>query len=150
MDEEVDMKKPMICFKQNEDGVAAVEFALILPVLLVLVFGIINYGILLYDQAVITNAAREGARWGAINTSAAISCSGTAAGTGNPCQIANNYTHANLITFGSSANSSASATGAGTSGTTVTVTVTYQFSEIGWIVGSAVNNLTSTAVMYHE
>ena len=87
---------------------------------------------------------------GAINTSAAISCSGTAAGTGNPCQIANNYTHANLITFGGSANSSASATGAGTSGTTVTVTVTYQFSEIGWIVGSAVNNLTSTAVMYHE
>ena len=66
MAEEVDMKKPMICFKQNEDGVAAVEFALILPVLLVLVFGIINYGILLYDQAVITNAAREGARWGGL------------------------------------------------------------------------------------
>jgi len=50
--------------KRGESGVAAVEFALILPVLMLILFGILNYGILLYDQAVITNAAREGARWG--------------------------------------------------------------------------------------
>ena len=73
--------------KSCEKGVAAVEFALILPVLMLIVFGILNYGILLYDQAVITNAAREGARWGAINTTTAISCSGSATGTADPCQV---------------------------------------------------------------
>ena len=137
-------------FKRSDHGVAAVEFALVLPVLMLIVFGILNYGILLYDQSVITNAAREGARWGAINTSAAISCSGTATGTADPCQVANSYTAANLITFGASATSTATATGSGTSGTTVTVTVTYPFTEIGYVVGSLLNNLSSTSVMYHE
>jgi Flp pilus assembly protein TadG len=136
--------------KSDDSGVAAVEFALILPLLMMIVFGIINYGILLYDQAVITNAAREGARWGAINTSSAISCSGTATGSADPCQVANSYTQANLITFGSSTTSTSTATGAGTSGSTVTVTVSYTFTQIGWIIGSASNALTSTAVMYHE
>ncbi|MBU3628874.1 TadE/TadG family type IV pilus assembly protein [Polynucleobacter sp. AP-Reno-20A-A9] len=144
------MTHPIIQFKRRDSGVAAVEFALILPLLMMIVFGIINYGILLYDQAVITNAAREGARWGAINTSAAISCSGTASGTADPCQIANGYTQANLITFGGATTSTSSATGAGTSGTTVTVTVSYTFTQIGWIVGSSTNALTASAVMYHE
>lgn len=40
-----------------------VEFAVILPVLLIIVFGIIEFSILLYDKAVITNASREGARF---------------------------------------------------------------------------------------
>ena len=144
------MKKLIKNFAYDRNGVAAVEFALLLPVLLIIVFGIINYGTLLYNQAVITNAAREGARWGAINTTSAISCSGSSFGTGDPCQIANNYTRANLITFGGVTSSSTSASGTGTAGTTVTVTVTYQFTEIGWIVGNKINNLTATSVMYHE
>ena len=137
-------------FKGRENGVAAVEFALILPVLMLILFGILNYGILLYDQAVITNAAREGARWGAINTSAAIGCSGTATGNADPCQIANSYTAANLISFGSSVTSTSTASGSGTSGTTVTVTVSYPFTEIGYVVGYLLNNLSATSVMYHE
>ena len=52
----------------KRDAVAAVEFALVLPVLLLILFGIINFGTLMYDQAVITNAAREGARWASINS----------------------------------------------------------------------------------
>ena len=137
-------------FKRCENGVAAVEFALILPVLMLILFGILNYGILLYDQAVITNAAREGARWGAINTTTTISCSGTAIGTADPCQIANSYTASNLISFGSSVTSTTTASGSGTSGSIVTVTVTYPFTEIGYVVGYLLNNLSSTSVMYHE
>lgn len=144
------MRKLTSIFRRSESGVAAVEFALILPVLMMIVYGIINYGILLYDQAVITNAAREGARWGSINTSAAISCSGSATGTADPCQVANSYTQANLITFGSSANSTTTATGSGTSGTTVTVTVNYTFTQIGWVIGTTTNALSATSVMYHE
>jgi len=45
-----------------QKGASAVEFALVLPLLLVFVFGIIEFGILLYDKAIITNASREGAR----------------------------------------------------------------------------------------
>ena len=47
-------------------GVAAVEFALILPLLLALLFGMAEVSLLLYDQAVITNASREGARAGIV------------------------------------------------------------------------------------
>jgi len=46
----------------TQHGAAAVEFALLLPFLAVLVFGIIEFGLLLYNQQVITNASREGAR----------------------------------------------------------------------------------------
>ncbi len=40
-----------------------VEFAIVAPLLFVLLFGIIEFGVMLYDQAVITNASREGARY---------------------------------------------------------------------------------------
>src|SRR5512135_3923430 len=47
---------------RQQNGASAVEFAMILPFLVVLLFGIIEFGLLLYDQQVITNASREGAR----------------------------------------------------------------------------------------
>ena len=43
-------------------GAAAVEFALLLPLLLLLVFGIIDFGRALNAQVTLTQAAREGAR----------------------------------------------------------------------------------------
>jgi Flp pilus assembly protein TadG len=51
---------------KNQKGAAAVEFALIAPLLFVLLFGIVEFGFLLYNQVMITNAAREGARAGII------------------------------------------------------------------------------------
>lgn len=51
---------------RSEQGASAVEFALVLPLLALLTFGIIEFGILLYDKAVITNASREGARAGIV------------------------------------------------------------------------------------
>lgn len=52
--------------KRSDQGVSAVEFALILPVLLLLTFGFIEFSVLLFDKAVITNASREGARFGIV------------------------------------------------------------------------------------
>jgi Flp pilus assembly protein TadG len=46
----------------NDRGASAIEFAIILPVLLLILFGIIEFGIILYDKAIITNASREAAR----------------------------------------------------------------------------------------
>lgn len=47
------------------------EFALLLPMLLVIIFGIAEFGFMLSDQITVTNAARDGARTGALkgNTS---------------------------------------------------------------------------------
>jgi Flp pilus assembly protein TadG len=43
-------------------GSAAVEFALVLPVLLLIIFGIIDFGRMLAAKITLTEAAREGAR----------------------------------------------------------------------------------------
>lgn len=48
--------------KHKRQGVAAVEFALVVPIFLLLVFGIIEFGRSLMVQQVLVNASREGAR----------------------------------------------------------------------------------------
>lgn len=48
----------------NEHGTAAVEFALLLPLLVLLLFGIVEFGLALYRQQVLATASREGARAG--------------------------------------------------------------------------------------
>jgi Flp pilus assembly protein TadG len=48
-----------------EGGAAAVEFALVVPLLLVLLFGMVTGGLAYSDHLGVTNAVREGARFGA-------------------------------------------------------------------------------------
>jgi Flp pilus assembly protein TadG len=50
----------------NEKGASAVEFALVLPVFVMLVFGIFQFGIAFNNWIAITHAAREGARLAAV------------------------------------------------------------------------------------
>lgn len=83
-------KKPT----KNENGASAVEFAIILPLLLVLLFGIIEFGIIIYDKAVLTNASREAARAGIVSQS-------PRATEEDIIGIAENYCANYLITFGS-------------------------------------------------
>ena len=47
---------------KSERGAELIEFALILPLLLLVVLGIIDFGFLFQRYEVLTNAAREGAR----------------------------------------------------------------------------------------
>jgi Flp pilus assembly protein TadG len=49
---------------RSDDGVAAVEFGLVLPVLMIVLLGIIDYGHVFMVKLAMTNAAREGARVG--------------------------------------------------------------------------------------
>ena len=56
---------------RREQGSAAVEFALILPVLMILLLGIIEFSYAFFIQASVSNAARLGARNYAINYSVA-------------------------------------------------------------------------------
>lgn len=47
---------------RDERGAAAVEFALILPIFLILLFGIIDFGYMINRSSIINNAARDGVR----------------------------------------------------------------------------------------
>ncbi|WP_299167109.1 TadE/TadG family type IV pilus assembly protein [uncultured Arthrobacter sp.] len=53
--------------RDKERGAAAVEFAILLPVLLLLLLGIMEFGRAYNAQIALTNAAREGARVMAIS-----------------------------------------------------------------------------------
>lgn len=55
----------------DERGAAAVEFAIVAALLFMLIFGIINFGLLWSQKNVYVGAAREGARY------AAVKCGGT-------------------------------------------------------------------------
>ena len=53
--------------RRRDRGAAAVEFALVFPLLLIMLFAIIDFGWVLNQQMSVTAAAREGARYYAIH-----------------------------------------------------------------------------------
>ena len=69
--------------RRGESGVALVEMAIVVPILLLLIFGMIDFGIFLYRDIGLTQGVREAARQGAVAVydggDASISC-------GNPTQ----------------------------------------------------------------
>lgn len=137
-------------------GAAIVEFALILPLLLLLVFGTINFGALMVDQSIITNAAREGARWAAVHSSATTGsgCTNSFSSTpADPCQVAYSYAYSRLISFNGVRSPQVgfvAASGFGT-GTPQAVTVTYSYNGVGWFFGQkSLSTYSQTSVMIHE
>ena len=133
-----------------QGGATAVEFALVLPILLLLVFAILELGLLLYNKAVITNASREAARYGVVmrtpkHTEIEIR------------QKALDYCSNFLVSLSPSANPdpTVSIDGAGQSfGQPLTITVNYTFSGLG--LGTLLSpltgpiTLTATTVMTNE
>ena len=49
-------------YKKHESGQSLVEFALVLPILVMLIMGLIEFGWIFNGQITLTSAAREGAR----------------------------------------------------------------------------------------
>jgi Flp pilus assembly protein TadG len=61
------VKAPQRKFQRNrESGQTMVEFALILPTLAILLFGVIQFGIAFNNYLTVTDAVRAGARAGAV------------------------------------------------------------------------------------
>lgn len=52
---------------KSERGQAMVEFALVLPLLILLLCGILDFGWIFYNDIMVSNAAREAARYSAIH-----------------------------------------------------------------------------------
>ena len=82
-------------FFRNQDGATAVEFAIVLPLLAILIFGIIEFGLYLFNQHVINNAVREAARAGIVLRQPRI-CNGEI------INILQNNLNQRLVTFGAS------------------------------------------------
>ena len=132
----------------GERGQALVEFAIIIPILLAVLLGIVEFARAWQIQQVVTNAAREGARVSVIATAtdaqvvAAINTYCASAGL-DMSQVAMSYTP-----------------NPGVSGTPDTVTVSYNytyglFGPVMNLLGSGGStpgsvNLTSTAIMRNE
>ena len=55
----------------SEQGQTMTEFAIVLPILVVLLFGIIQFGIAFNNYVTVTDAARAGARVGAVSRNSA-------------------------------------------------------------------------------
>ncbi len=53
----------------DQQGSSLVEFALISPIFLLLLFGILEFGLVMYSKGIITQAGREGARFGVVYSS---------------------------------------------------------------------------------
>ena len=127
-----------------QKGAAAVEFAIILPLLLILLFGIIEFGLILYDKAMITNASREGARAGIVFDPDGIS-------DAEIKNVVNNYCSGHLVTFGESSTIGITITRAG-GNLTVNVTYTYAFLVLPNFVTGIVGdmNLAAQTIMRME
>ena len=135
-------------------GSNLVEFALVLPLLLVLMFGIVDFGLALFDKAVITNAAREGARTGVVFRAPPLSNAGL---TAEVQAAVTRYCSTYLVSFGPATNTTTvSWVRAGaqfSSGDTLTVQVNYPYHYVVMsklIPSLGTLNLRSISVMRFE
>jgi Flp pilus assembly protein TadG len=64
---------------RRQEGQAFVEFVLVAPILLLLVFGIVQFGLLLHNYLTLTDAVRVGARQAAVSRTASNPTAATCA-----------------------------------------------------------------------
>jgi Flp pilus assembly protein TadG len=118
---------------RSEDGQAFVEFAIVLPILVLLVFGITQFGLAFRNYLAITDAARVGARAAAVKRA------------NDPCGAATTAIQ-NTVSAGQWAKISGSinCTAGADVGDPVTISISYPY-EIGLPGVSASGDLTASA-----
>jgi Flp pilus assembly protein TadG len=141
--------------RRRTEGFAAVEFALLATVLILIVSGILDFGHAWYIQQVLTNASREGARYGV-----AFSVDGKAArippSNLSPTikdYVVNNYiSQTSLASLNPIVTVSGAGYATGTKGqpVQVTVSVTKKWFILGKFISNLPTNLGATTVMLCE
>ena len=135
--------------RQAQQGAAAVEFALVLPILLVVFFGMVELSLALYDKAILTNASREGARAGIVLSSPKMTDAQIRA-------VVLNYTNGSLISLGTTTaptvTVSQSSPASFPNPLRVTVSYTYKGLGVGAMLGALGSPivLTSSTSMVNE
>jgi len=125
--------------RKNEKGQSLVEFALVVPLLLLLVVGIFEFGRAWMTKNIMTGAAREAARIAAVE----------APGGGWNGLVAE--TRANHILDNAAIATTVSVLNPGSPYGDVTATVTYNFPVISGLIPGLENiTLTSTTTMRRE
>ena len=117
---------------RNENGQTMVEFALVLPVLVVLLFGIIQFGTAFNNYVSLTDAVRAGARVAAVSRQSSTPVADTVA------KVMASATDINTSQINVTVNS----TWVHGGDVTVQATYPYSISLLGVVVASG--NLTST------
>ena len=128
--------------RKNQSGASAVEFAIVLPILVLLVFGIIEFSVALYDKAMITNASREGARAGIVFKVPSVTDE-------EITEVVNTYLGNSLITFGGPATATTTVTRNGPNpGDELKVTVNYTYTFL--IIPNFITSLSGGISMMAE
>lgn len=130
------MKKPTPRILKNSDGQTMVEFALVLPLLAMLLFGIIQFGIVFNNYLDLTDATRAGARKAAVsrNTSDPSGPAGVAAQAVINSAGDLTLTNAN-VTVQTNGSDGVNAWGSGDD-VTVTATYPYKIDLFGFVFAS--------------
>ncbi|HBX70239.1 MAG TPA: hypothetical protein DEH25_12900 [Chloroflexi bacterium] len=135
--------------RKKENGQALLEFALVLPILFLLVFGAVDLGRVFFAQIALTNAAREGVRYLTINPKDVSNAAGifksTIDATVQEAGFSGIVVPRNQVTVACTNRDDDPEHC--DSGLPATVTVTYNFNLIlGWILPTPIT-LTRSAVM---
>jgi Flp pilus assembly protein TadG len=132
--------------RKNRRGAAVVEFAIVAPVFFLLVFGMIEYGRMVMVQQVLTNAAREGARYAVIQT--------TNDTTAVTTKVKDYLTSGKLKASASTVTVTWPASGSSGSSQPVTVKVSIPFGQVSWLPSpmflSSTTKLEASSVMRRE
>jgi Flp pilus assembly protein TadG len=131
---------------RNQRGQAVTEFAVILPVLLLVLLAIYQFGVVFNNYIQVTAAAREGARKAAVSRTSG-SCSSVQALAVSAAKAAAPGLNQSNINVTVSATCTNNAYAPGTD-TKVTVTYPYAISILGKVVASG--NLSSSTTMREE
>lgn len=111
----------------RDRGAAAVEFALVLPILLLLVVGILEFGRAYHVQTTLSNAARDGVRVMALQNS--VSAAKLAAKASSPLPLADGQITVSVTPTASTCTPTGAATPP-----TATVIIRYPFALISGLL----------------